>query len=140
MLLYFIVSKMHKVIGFSYYLIVLIHIDLRPKFTGSPQLIDKTIRGCKYNNIFALNSKFTYLLINDKRRNFPDIQPSRKRRSTGDVSTEFPVFSLQSYDDVGEVKCAVFDPDRMTSQVVSKAIFVPFQFRKLIYFGIRKIA
>ena len=116
------------------------NIDFRPEFTGSPQLIERTIRGCKYNNIFTLNSKFTYLLINGKRRNFPDIVPQKRRRSTGDVSTEFPVFPLRSYDDVGEIKCAVFDPDRMTSQVVSKAILVPFEFRKFNYFGITKTA
>ena len=92
--------------------------DLKPVFTVSPSYIGGVIKGCQYRSILPFSIKSTfYLTINGKRRNFP-----------GEFSAEY---TIQSYDDVGEVRCILYDPLRMKSPVLSNATIVTVKGRNL---------
>ena len=92
--------------------------DLKPVFTVSPRYIGGAIKECQYTSILSLNTKSTfYLTINGKRRDFP-----------GEFSAEY---KIQSYDDVGEARCVLYDPLRMKSPVLSNATTVTVKGRNL---------
>ena len=86
--------------------------DLKPVFLTSPSYSNEVIQGCQYTSILGFNKKNFYLLINGERREFPGEESSTQYR-------------IRSNDDVGEVQCALYDPLRMKSPVLSNVTRVP---------------
>ena len=78
--------------------------------------------------MYFFEPKHTYLLINGVRRNFEEIIPQRKKRSLAEnhVTGTLPRYLVRSFNDVGDVQCAIFDPDRMKTPVFSNITKVPF--------------
>jgi len=77
------------------------------------------------------------MLINGVKRTngFFSTTPLRKRREAFQFNTNnerlpsfgFDNFHVTSYDHVGEVQCAIFDPDRMSAPVLSNSTFANFR-------------
>jgi len=90
--------------------------------------LTKKIIGCKYRSPFNLNQHL-YMLINGTIKSTdgfrrPTFGESRKRRIAINEylpTFNFPEFYVTSYDELGEVRCAIFDPNRMNAPVLSTA-------------------